>query len=63
VIGLILGPLAESQFRRALATSEGDASVFLRSPISATILAITAALLVVPWILRVARRPKVESSA
>jgi putative tricarboxylic transport membrane protein len=63
VIGLILGPLAESQFRRALAISEGDASVFLRSPISATILAITAALLVVPWILRVARRPKVESSA
>ena len=63
VIGLILGPLAESQFRRALAISEGDASVFLRSPISATILAITVALLVVPWILRIARRPKVESSA
>ena len=63
VIGLILGPLAESQFRRALAISEGDPSVFLTSPISVTILTITAALLVVPWILRLTRRPKVESSA
>lgn len=56
VIGLILGPLAESQFRRALAISQGDPSVFLTSPISVTILAITAALLVVPLVLRVARR-------
>jgi putative tricarboxylic transport membrane protein len=63
VIGLILGPLAESQFRRALAISEGDPSVFFTSPISVTILAITAALLVVPLILRLVRRPKVESSA
>jgi putative tricarboxylic transport membrane protein len=63
VIGLILGPLAESQFRRALAISEGDPTVFLSSPISVTILAITAALLVVPLILRLVRRPKVESSA
>jgi putative tricarboxylic transport membrane protein len=63
VIGLILGPLAESQFRRALAISEGDPTVFLSSPISVTILAITGALLVVPLILRLVRRPKVESSA
>ena len=63
VIGLILGPLAESQLRRALAISQGDPSVFLTSPISVTILIITAALLVVPLILRLVRRPKVESSA
>jgi putative tricarboxylic transport membrane protein len=63
VIGLILGPLAESQFRRALAISQGDPSVFLTSPISVTILSMTAALLVVPLILRLVRRPKVESSA
>ena len=43
VIGLILG-LAEDQFRRALAISQGDASVFFTHPISATFLAITAAL-------------------
>jgi len=52
VIGLILGPLAETQFRRALSISQGDASVFFTQPISATFLAITAALIVVPFIVR-----------
>jgi putative tricarboxylic transport membrane protein len=56
VIGLILGPLAETQFRRALSISQGDASVFFTSPISASLLALTAALIVVPWIVRVVRR-------
>jgi putative tricarboxylic transport membrane protein len=52
VIGLILGPIAETQFRRALSISQGDASVFLTQPISATFLAITVLLLVLPWIWR-----------
>jgi putative tricarboxylic transport membrane protein len=52
VIGLILGPLAETQFRRALSISQGDPSVFVTQPISATFLAITAALLVVPFVVR-----------
>ena len=56
VIGLILGPLAETQFRRALSISQGDASVFFTQPISATFLAITAALVIVPWVVRRARR-------
>ena len=56
VIGLILGPLAETQFRRALSISQGDASVFLTQPISATFLAVTAALVVVPWLVRRRRR-------
>jgi putative tricarboxylic transport membrane protein len=56
VIGLILGPLAETQFRRALSISPGDARVFFTSPISASLLALTAALIVVPWIVRVVRR-------
>ena len=38
VVGLILGPLAEQQFRRALAISEGDASVFFTHPISLALL-------------------------
>ncbi|MBM3354354.1 MAG: tripartite tricarboxylate transporter permease [Betaproteobacteria bacterium] len=58
VIGLILGPLAETQFRRALSISQGEASVFFTQPISATFLAITAALVVVPWIVRRMRRRK-----
>ena len=52
VIGLILGPLAETQFRRALSISQGDASVFFTHPISASLLALTAVLLVAPWLYR-----------
>ncbi len=53
VIGLILGPLAESQFRRALAISQGDPSVFLTHPISATLLALAVAVTLGPWIYKV----------
>jgi putative tricarboxylic transport membrane protein len=52
VIGLILGPLAETQFRRALSISQGDPSVFVTQPISATLLALTLLILVAPWIYR-----------
>jgi putative tricarboxylic transport membrane protein len=55
VIGLILGPLAESQFRRALAISQGDSSVFLTHPISATLLALAVAVTFGPWIYKVVR--------
>jgi putative tricarboxylic transport membrane protein len=59
VIGLILGPLAESQFRRALAISQGDPSVFLTHPISATLLALTVLLVLVPWVVKVVREHRV----
>ncbi len=52
VIGLILGPLAETQFRRALSISQGDPSVFVTHPISAAFLGITALLVIVPWLVR-----------
>ncbi len=51
VIGMILGPMAEQQFRRALAISQGDYSVFLTRPLSATLLVISLAVLVVPPLL------------
>jgi putative tricarboxylic transport membrane protein len=56
VIGLILGPLAETQFRRALAISQGDPAVFVTQPISATLLALTLAAALLPWLLRQKRR-------
>ena len=56
VIGLILGPLAETQFRRALSISEGDGSVFFTQPISATLLALTFLLIFIPWLLRRRKR-------
>jgi putative tricarboxylic transport membrane protein len=52
IVGMILGPKAEEQFRRALGISQGDASVFLTRPISATILCIAVLALVLPPLLR-----------
>ncbi len=58
VVGLILGPMAEQQLRRALAISQGDVTVLLTSPISATLLVIAAAALIVPLVLRAIGRGK-----
>jgi putative tricarboxylic transport membrane protein len=52
VLGLVLGPLAEQQFRRAMAISEGDASVFFTRPLSALLLIAAAAVLLLPFVLK-----------
>jgi len=46
VLGFILGPLMEENLRRSLVMSRGDAMTFVTEPISATLLAITALMLV-----------------
>ena len=48
VIGMILGPLAEQQMRRALAIAQGDFGVFVGRPLSATLLALAALALFGP---------------
>jgi putative tricarboxylic transport membrane protein len=61
IVGLILGPLAEAQFRRALSISQGDMNVFVTHPISAALLAIALAVVVTPWMvgrLRTKRPPR-----
>jgi putative tricarboxylic transport membrane protein len=63
VIGLILGPLAESQFRRALAISQGDPSVFLTHPISAALFALTALLVAAPWLVKVLRERRTRAGS
>jgi putative tricarboxylic transport membrane protein len=58
IVGLILGPLAEQQFRRALAISQGDLSVFydLNShPIAVGLLTLSATLVLAPVVLRFRR--------
>lgn len=50
IIGMILGPYAENNFRLAMQISGGDYSVFFTKPLSATILAITTLLLVAPLV-------------
>jgi putative tricarboxylic transport membrane protein len=52
LVGMILGPLAEEQMRRSLSISQGDPWIFLQRPISGTILVITAALVLGPWLFR-----------
>ncbi|MDY0883052.1 tripartite tricarboxylate transporter permease [Dongia soli] len=61
VVGLILGPLAEQQLRRALAISQGDLTVLVHSPISITLLALAALALVVPLIMRMRGKGEVLS--
>ncbi|MFC3569051.1 tripartite tricarboxylate transporter permease [Paracoccus simplex] len=52
VVGLILGPMAEQQLRRALSISQGDWIYLVQSPIAAVLLGIAALALIVPLILR-----------
>ncbi|HWT30962.1 MAG TPA: tripartite tricarboxylate transporter permease, partial [Propylenella sp.] len=62
VVGLILGPLAEQQFRRALSISQGDATVFFTHPISAVLLFLAVVLVLGPVLLR-RRRKRLEAAA
>jgi putative tricarboxylic transport membrane protein len=52
IIGLILGPLAEQQLRRALTISQGDFSVFITHPISLAFLLTAVAIIIVPLLMR-----------
>jgi putative tricarboxylic transport membrane protein len=56
VIGLILGPLAEQQMRRALAISQGDFAIFLSEPLSVTFLVLAALAAIGPLVWRARRR-------
>jgi TctA family transporter len=47
LLGFVLGPMVEENFRRALQLSHGDLGVFVSRPISATFIAISVLLIVV----------------
>jgi putative tricarboxylic transport membrane protein len=57
IVGLILAPMAEQSMRQALTISMGEWSTFLTRPLSASLLAIAALLLVGPPLWRQVRRP------
>lgn len=46
LMGFVLGPMVEENFRRSLITSYGDPMVFLQRPISLVLLLLSAALLI-----------------
>jgi putative tricarboxylic transport membrane protein len=55
IVGLILGPVAETNLRRALAISSGDLGVLLDTWFSRVVLALALLALVVPVVLRAVR--------
>jgi TctA family transporter len=56
LLGFILGPLLEENLRRAMIISRGDALVFVERPISAVLLVISLAVLVVVFLPGISRR-------
>lgn len=59
VVGLILGPMAEQNLRRALSIAQGDWSTLWSTPVSATLLVLAAVALVLPTLMRLSGRGKV----
>lgn len=62
ILGIILGPLAEDYFITSLVSHGGDLTAFLRRPVSAALLLVTAALLVWPAVAQWRRRREALST-
>jgi putative tricarboxylic transport membrane protein len=56
IVGMILGPMAEAQMRNALSIGEGRWGVFLERPVSAVLLGVVLAVLVLPPVWRLLAR-------
>ena len=56
LLGFVLGKLMEEYLRRAMTISRGDPMVFLNRPLSATLLAIAAVLLVVVFLPAISKK-------
>jgi putative tricarboxylic transport membrane protein len=59
VVGLILGPLAEQQLRRALAISQGDPAILFQTPVALVLYAIAAVAVLLPLWLRLRGKGRV----
>jgi putative tricarboxylic transport membrane protein len=59
IIGMILGPLAEQEFRRAMTISQGDPMIFLERPLSLALLMTAALAVLAPVLWRQAAKSKV----
>ncbi len=53
IIGMILGPLAEQEFRRAMTISQGDVGIFFQRPLSLTLLVIALVAVIGPLAWRI----------
>ena len=62
IVGMILGPMAEAQLRNAVSIGGGHWTVLVERPLSATILALCAAVLLLPWMKRFIRPPEPQQA-
>jgi len=53
ILGVILGPMMEEQFRRALVIADGDPTVFVTRPLTLSLLLLAVVALVVPQLPRI----------
>jgi putative tricarboxylic transport membrane protein len=60
MIGIVLGPLAETSMRSALLSSNGDYAVFVDSPITITLYILLAVALLITAISRIRARAKAD---
>ncbi|MBI4241320.1 MAG: tripartite tricarboxylate transporter permease [Candidatus Rokubacteria bacterium] len=70
VLALVLGPMLETSLRQSLIMERGDLTIFFRRPLSASLLILALALILVPLVRYLAGRralaagaPRAESSA
>ena len=63
ILGVILGPMMEIQFRRALLLSDNDLSIFVRRPLTLTLLLLAVAALGLPHLPRLIARVRGRSEA
>jgi putative tricarboxylic transport membrane protein len=65
ILGVILGPLMESEFRRTLIASDNDLSALVSRPLSIGLICLTVVAVVLPYapvvLARLRRRPRTEA--
>jgi len=59
LIGLILGPMAEIQLRRALSIGQGDPTILVSTPLSAVLMTVSVLIVLVPAALHWRRTRKI----
>jgi putative tricarboxylic transport membrane protein len=57
VLALVLGPILEKAFRQSVIAAQGDVTTFVTRPISGTLIAVAAALFLLPLVRRLRGRP------
>ncbi len=60
IIGMILGPMAEQEFRRAMTISNGDLMIFIQKPLSLALLILAAIAVLAPLVWKLMKRRQAQ---